>query len=73
MYKIYIIITKQNKQKQTSNRKTPPPQFKESMSYKLWKNRDQMWQLVTSITKKKAIVITLGSLDNNAKAEKAVT
>ena len=73
MYKIYIIITKQNKQKQTSNRKTTPPQFKESMSYKLWKNTDQMWQLVTSITKKKAIVITLGSLDNNAKAEKAVT
>ena len=57
-----------------SNRKTIPPQFKESMSYKSWRNRVQMWQLVASILKKEqAILIILASLDNNAKAEKAVS
>ena len=58
----------------TSNRKTTQPQSKESMSYKSWKNRVEMWQLVTSIPKKEqAIVIMLKSLENNAKAEKAVS
>ena len=41
------------------------------MSYKSWKNKIQMWQLVTSIDKKEqAIVVLLESLDNNTKAEK---
>ena len=33
----------------TPNKKTTPPQFKEGMSYKLWNNKIQMQQLVTSI------------------------
>ena len=58
----------------TSNRKTTPPQFKEGMSYKSWKNKIQMWQLVIYTDKKEqAIVVLLQSLDNNTKAEKAVT
>ena len=56
-----------------SNRKTTPPQFKESMPYKVWKNKIQMWRLVTSIPKKEqAIIVRLESLDNNVKAEKAI-
>ena len=57
----------------TSNGKTTPPQFKEGMSYKSWKNKIQMWQLLISTDKKEqAIVVLLESLDNT-KAEKAVT
>ena len=56
-----------------SNRKTTPPQFKESMLYKVWKNKIQMWQLVTPVKKKeRAIIVQLEPLDNNVKAEKAV-
>ena len=55
-----------------SNRKTTPPQFKESMHYKLWKNKFQIWQLVISVPKnQQAIIFRLESLDNNAIAEKA--
>ena len=36
----------------TPNKKTTPAQFKEGMSYKSWKNKIQMRQLVTSIDKK---------------------
>ena len=58
----------------TSNRKTTPPQFKEEMSYKSWKNKIQMWQLVTSTDKKEqAIVFLLESLDSNTKAEFTAT
>ena len=55
------------------NRKTTPPQFKETMSYKLWKNKLEMWQLVTSVPKnQQAIIVRLEALENNFKAEKAV-
>ena len=58
--------------KAQSNSKTTPPQFKESMPYKVWKNKIQMWQLVTLVPKKEqAIIVRLESLDNNVKAEKA--
>ena len=56
-----------------SNRKTTPPQFKESVSYKVWKNKIQMWQLFTSVPKKEqTTIVRLELLDNNVKAEKAV-
>ena len=55
------------------NRKTTPPQFKETMSYKVWKNKLEMWQLVTSVPKnQQAIIVPLEALENNVKAEKAV-
>ena len=42
------------------------------MPYKVWKNKIQMWQLVTLVPKKEqAIIVRLESLDNNVKAEKA--
>ena len=48
------------------NRKTTPPQFKETMSYKLWKNKLEMWQLVTSVPKnQQAIIVRLEALENN--------
>ena len=59
----------------TRNRKTTPPQFKEGIRYKSWKNKTQMWQLMASfeIKKEQAIVVLLESLDYNTKAEKAVS
>ena len=54
------------------NRKTTPPQFKETM-YKVWKNKLEMWELVTSVPKnQQAIIVRLEALENNVKAEKAV-
>ena len=58
----------------TSNRKTTPPQLKEGMPYKSWKNMIQMYQLVTYIHKKEqSIFVLLESLGSNAKAEMAVS
>ena len=55
------------------NRKTTLPQFKEAMSYKVWKNKLEMWQLVTSVPKNhQAIIVCLAALKNNVKAEKNV-
>ncbi len=31
--------------------KTAPPKFVEGMSYTSWKNKVEMWQLVTSVEK----------------------
>ena len=43
------------------------------MSYKVWKNKLEMWQLVTSVLKnQQAIIVRLEALENNVKAEKAV-
>ena len=52
-----------------SNRKTTPPKYKEGISYKSWKNKIQMGQLV----REQAIVVLLESLDNNTKAKKVVS
>ena len=45
------------------------------MLYKTWRNKIDMWQLVTSVPKKKQaiIIISLDSLAGNIKAEKAVS
>ena len=44
------------------------------MLYKTWRNKIDMWQLVTSVPKKEqAIIILLDSIEGNAKAEKAVS
>ena len=41
------------------------------MSYKTWKNKIDMWKIVTSIPKEQqAIIVLLESLEGNAKAEK---
>ena len=44
------------------------------MLYKTWRNKIDMWQLVTSVPKKEqAIIILLDAIEGNAKAEKAVS
>ena len=49
-------------------------QFFEGMSYTSWKNKVEMWQLVTSVDKKEqAIVILLQSFEGHSKAEKAAS
>ena len=54
--------------------KKSPPKFKDGVSYVSWKNKIEMWALVTSIPKKEqAIVVLLEALDENVKAEKAVS
>ena len=54
--------------------KKSPPKFKGATSYTSWKNKIEMWALVTSIPKKEqAIVVLLEALDENIKAEKAVS
>ena len=54
--------------------KTCPPKFVEGMSFTSWKNKVEMWQLVTSVDKKEhAIVILLQSLEGHSKAEKAAS
>ena len=56
-----------------SKRRTPPV-FAENMLYKTWKNKIEMWKLVTSVeAKEQGIVALLDSLDGNAKAEKTVS
>ena len=51
-----------------------PPKFKDGTSYTSWKKRIEMWALVTSIPKKEqVIVVLLEALDENIKAEKAVS
>ena len=44
------------------------------MSYKTWKNKTDMWKIVTAIPKEQqAIIVLLESLEGNFKAEKAVS
>ena len=69
---IYIYIYLQLKM--ATKPKTCPPKFVEGMSYTSWKNKAEMWQLVTSVDKKEqAIVILLQSLEGHSKAEKAAS
>ena len=54
--------------------KKSPPKFKDGVSYVSWKNKIEMWALVTSIPKKEqAIVVLLEALDENIKAKKVVS
>ena len=54
--------------------KKSPPKFKGGTSYTSWKNKIEMWALVTSISKKEqAIVVLLEALDENINAEKEVS
>ena len=56
-----------------TKRKRIPPVFHEDMLYKTWKNKLNMWQIITSVTKKEqSISILLDLLEGNAKAKKAV-
>ena len=55
-----------------SSKKTPP-KFNEKMSYSAWRNKINMWEIVTSVDKKeRAIIVLLDALEGNVKAEKAV-
>ena len=48
------------------------PKFLEGMPYKTWKNKIDMWKIVTAIPKEQqAITLLLESLEGNNKAEKA--
>ena len=50
------------------------PKFLEGMSYKTWKNKIDMWKIITTIPKEQqAIIVLLPSLEGNAKAEGAVS
>ena len=48
--------------------------FLEGMSYKTWKNKTDMWKIITTIPKEQqATIVLLQSLEGNAKAERAVS
>ena len=54
--------------------KKTPPKFLKGMSYKTWKNKNDMWKIVTAVPKEQqAIIVLLESLEGNIKAEKAVS
>ena len=54
--------------------KKTPPKFIQGMSYETWKNKIEMWKIVTSISKKEqGIIVLLESLEGNNRAEKAVS
>ena len=56
----------------TKSKRTPPV-FQEDMVYKTWKNKLNMWQIITLVPKKEqGIVVLLDSLEGNGKAEKAI-
>lgn len=47
--------------------------FHEDLLYKTWKNKLNIWQIITSAPKKEqSIVVLLDSLEGNVKAEKTV-
>ena len=53
--------------------KKNPTKFIEGMLHKTWKNKIDMWQIVTAISKEQqGIIILLKSIEGNAKTEKAV-
>ena len=57
-----------------SSQKKTLPKFTTKTSCKTWKNKVQMWQIVTLVEKnQQAITIFLESLEGNLKAEKAVS
>ena len=53
--------------------KRAPPKFTDGMLYKTWRNKIEMWELVTNVPlNKHGIIVLLDSLEGNAKAEKTV-
>ena len=55
------------------SKKRTPPVFHKDMLCKTWKNKLQMWELITSVPKKEQdIIVLLDALEGTAKAEKAV-
>nr|CAB3262901.1 uncharacterized protein LOC100184952 [Phallusia mammillata] len=54
--------------------KKVPPKFCDGTPYSFWKNKVEMWQLVTPVPKKEqAIVVVLEAFEGNTKAERAVS
>ena len=39
--------------------KKTPPKFHNGMSYKTWKNKIDMWELVTTVEKKNRAIVVL--------------
>ena len=55
-------------------KKVAPPLLSKNMSYKYWKSRIQMWEVVCSTPKyEQGIIVLLQSLTGNKKAEKDVS
>ena len=53
--------------------KRAPPKFTDDILYKTWRNKIEIWELVTNVPlNKRGIIVLLDSLEGNAKAEKAV-
>ena len=56
-----------------ASKKRNPTVFHKDILYKTWKNKLQMWELITSVPKKEqGIIVLLDALEGNAKADKAV-
>ena len=56
-----------------ASKKRTPPAFHKNILYKTWKNKLQMWELITSVPKKEqGIIVLLEALEGNAKAEKVL-
>ena len=56
-----------------SSEKKTLPKFTTETPYKTWKNKVQMWQIVTSVEKNQQAIILFEFLEGNPKAEKAVS
>ena len=57
-----------------TSKKVAPPIFSNDVSYKVWKSRIQMWEVVCGTPKnEQGIIVLLQSLSGNKKAEKAVS
>ncbi|XP_077971779.1 uncharacterized protein LOC144425883 [Styela clava] len=53
-----------------------PPKFKDDIPYSAWRNKVEMWQMVTPIDSKEqaiVVVLRLSSLEGNQRAEKAAS
>ena len=53
--------------------KITPPKLKGDTLYTEWKNRLQMWRTACGYVKKEKAIVLLQSLNENKKAEKAVS
>ena len=57
-----------------TKKKVAPPIFSKDVSYKFWKNRIQMWEVVCGTPKNEQVIsVLLQFLTGNEKAEKAMS
>nr|CAB3262905.1 uncharacterized protein LOC100184952 [Phallusia mammillata] len=50
-----------------------PPRFGDGTAYSSWRNKVEMWQLVTAVPRKEQAILVVESLEGNAKADRAVS